>query len=134
MHLMHSLQEKYDITQDWNRSLYSGITLNWGYKAGILDISMPGYVKEALQKFQHPTPIQPQHSPHQWNTPNYGSTAPQLAHQAPESPKPAPPETNTVQQVVGTFLYYARAFDPTMLVALNSIAAEQSNITEETAK
>ena len=75
-----------------------------------------------------------QHSPHQCNTPNYGSTAPQLTHQAPGSPNLAPPEANTVQQVVGTFLYYARAVDPTILVALNSIAAEQANNTEATAK
>ena len=45
MHLIHALQEKYEITQDWTGSLYSGITLNWGYKSGILDISMPGYLK-----------------------------------------------------------------------------------------
>ena len=79
--------------------------------------------------FQHPTPSQTQNSPHQWNPPNYGSTAPQLAHQAPESPKLSPPEANTVQQVVGTFLYYAYTVDPTMLVAVNSIAAEQANST-----
>ena len=84
---------------------------------------MPGYVKEELHKFQHPTPSRPQHSPHQWNPPNYGPTEPQLTHQAPESPKLAPPEANTVQQVVGTFLYYARAVDPTMLVAFNNIVA-----------
>ena len=45
MHLIHALQEKYYITQDWTGSLYSGITLNWEYKEGILDISMSGYVK-----------------------------------------------------------------------------------------
>ena len=36
--------------------------------------------------------------------------------------------------MVGTFLYYACAVDPTILVALNSIAAEQANSTEATAK
>ena len=120
--------------QDCTRSLYSGITLNWDYKSGILDIYMPCYVKEALHKFQHPTPSRPQHSPHQWNPPNYGSTAPQLAHQAPGSPNLAPPESNIVQQVVGTFLYYACAVNLTMLVALNSIAAEQASSTEATTK
>ena len=80
----------------------------------------------------HPNPSRPQHYQHQCNPPNYGSTAPQLAHQAPESPKLAPPEANTVQQVVGNFLYYARTFDPTMLVALNKIAAEQATSTEAT--
>ena len=57
-----------------------------------------------------------------------------MVHQAPESPKLAPPEDKTVNQVVGTFLYYARTVDPTMLVALNSISVEQANITEATAK
>ena len=95
---------------------------------------MPGYLKEALQTFQHPTPSPPHHSPHQWNPPNYGSTAPQLAHQSPESTNISLPEANTVQQVVGTFLYYARAVDPTMLVALNIITAEHSNSIEATTK
>ena len=95
---------------------------------------MPGYVKEALHNFQQPNPIQTQHYPHKWNPPNYGSTAPQLTHKTPESPKLAPPEFNTVQQVVGTFLYYMRAVDPTILVALNSIAAENANSIEATAK
>ena len=129
MHLIHALQEKYEITQDCTGSIYSVITLNWGYKAGILDISMLEYVKEALDKFQHPTPSRPQHSSHQWNPSHYGSTSPQLAHQAPESPKLSTPEANTVQQVVGTFMYYERAFHPTILVALNRISAEQANST-----
>ena len=72
-----------------------------------------------------PTPMEP---------PNYGSTAPQLSHQAPESLKLSLPESNTVKQAVGNFLYYARTVDTTMLVALNSITAEQANSIESTAK
>ena len=37
-----------------------------------------------------------------------------------------------VQQVTGTFVYDARAVDPTMLVALSAIASSQSSPTEET--
>ena len=37
-----------------------------------------------------------------------------------------------VQQVVGSFLYYARAVDMTILHALNSIAADSSKPTERT--
>ena len=134
MHLIHALQEKYEITQYWTGSIYSGITLKWDYNVGILGISMPGYVQKAIHKFQHPTPSQPWHSPHQCNPPNYSSIAPQWSHQDPESPNLFPLEANTVQQVVGTFLYYAHAVDPTILVALNRIAAQQANSTEETAK
>ena len=92
---------------------------------------MPGYVKDALHKYQHPTPTGPHHSPHQWKAPKYVSTEPQLAHPEDDSPELNPEETNIVQQVVGTFLYYARAVDPTMIVALNKISAQQSKSTQE---
>ena len=39
-----------------------------------------------------------------------------------------------IQQVVGSLLYYARAIDPTLLVALGSIACEQNKPTEKTAE
>ena len=57
-----------------------------------------------------------------------------MAHKAPESTKTAPPEVKILQQVVGTFLYYARAVNPKMLMVLNSIASEQANSIEATAK
>ena len=41
-------------------------------------------------------------------------------------------EKKFIQQVVGTFLYYARAVDATMLVALNEIASMQSKPTMNT--
>ena len=95
---------------------------------------MSGYAKEALHNFQQPTPSQPHKPPHQWNPHNYGSTAPKLEHQAPESPKLATTKDNTVQQVVGTFMYYVCAVNPKIPVSLNSIATEQSTRTEATAK
>ena len=55
-------------------------------------------------------------------------------HQSPESPNIYPPEANTVQKVVGNSLYYARAINPTMLVALNTISVEQPISTEATSK
>ena len=60
----------------------------------------------------------PQH--HKWHT------------KPPNNPSYPPLKPKTVQQVVGTFLYYARAVDPTMLVELNSIAAYQEYSTEAT--
>ena len=39
-----------------------------------------------------------------------------------------------IQQVLGTFLYYARAVDPTMLVAFSAIASEQASPTKATMK
>ena len=41
-------------------------------------------------------------------------------------------KTKFIQQVTGTFQYYAHVVNPTMLVALSAIAADQSAPTERT--
>ena len=43
-----------------------------------------------------------------------------------------PSEKKYIQEVIGTFLYYGRAVDSTMLTALSAIASAQSEPTEET--
>ena len=63
-HLISAFQSKYEVAQDWTGGLYCGIKLKWDYKTRKMDISIPGYVKEAIHKFQQPTPTRPQHSPH----------------------------------------------------------------------
>ena len=51
-HLLQSLRAKYTISTDWEASLYIGISLNWDYTAGHVDLSMPKYVAKVLQKFK----------------------------------------------------------------------------------
>ena len=133
-HLISELKAKYEVTQDCTGVIYWRIILKWDYKSIQLEISIPDYVKVALHKFQCSTPTRPQHSPHQWTAPQYGSTAPQMAHPIEESPEINPYELDTVQQVVETFLYYAHVVDSAILVALNTIAAKQSKIIQETDK
>ena len=43
-------------------------------------------------------------------------------------------ETNLVQQVCGTFLYYAIAINNTILPGLSDISSDQSKATTNTAK
>ena len=45
-----------------------------------------------------------------------------------------PPNKTKVQQIIGCLLYYARAIDNTILLALNTNAQLQSNLTQHTAK
>ena len=99
--------------------------MKWDYKIRQLGISMLGYVKDTLHKFQQTTPTRPQHPPHQWTAPKYISTATQLARLEDDSPALNPDEANTFQKVVGTFLYYTHAVYPKMLVDLNTIASQQ---------
>ena len=92
---------------------------------------MPGYVEAALVRFSHPAPSKKQHSPYFCAPPVYGKQ-----QQAPipvdESAKLDDKQVKYIQQVVGTLLYYARAVDPTILVALGSIAEQQSKATVQT--
>ena len=103
--------------------------MEWNYSAGYVDVSMPGYVKKLLEKFQHNNPPTPQLSPHKWNRPQFGTRI-KLTTIPDSPPKLNKHGTKNVPSVVGSFLYYSRAIDSTLLVALNEIAAHQSSPTQ----
>jgi hypothetical protein len=44
------------------------------------------------------------------------------------------PDNKRIQKVTGTLLFYARTVDPTMLMTISTIAAQQSNATQITIK
>jgi hypothetical protein len=121
-HLFDTLRQIYAITVDWTGTKYCGLTLHWDYCQGTVDVSMPGYVARALHRFQHPSPSQDQHSPHPWTAPTYG-VATQLTAPPDNTPALSPGDALRIQEIVGVFLYYARAVDNTMLVALSSLAS-----------
>ena len=92
---------------------------------------MPNYVTKALHKFQHPTPKRAQYTPHQWTRPNYGATK-QLATPLDTSPSIPEEQKSRIQQSIGTFLYYARALDCTMVPALKTLVEQKSSPTKNT--
>ena len=71
-HLLATINEHYECKADWDGSRYLGLTLDWDYENKEVHLSMPGYVAEALHRFQHPPPTQPQHQPHKHTVPTYG--------------------------------------------------------------
>ena len=91
---------------------------------------MPGYCLEALQRFRHEA-AQWTDQPHDHSVPMYGAKI-QYAKKLDESPEIGPEDKLFIQQVTGTFLYYARAVDSTMLVTLSAIASQQAKPTVET--
>jgi hypothetical protein len=73
-HLMDALNNHYEaVSEDWQGSLFCGFKLTWDYHQRTVDLSMPGYIQQALHKFQHPNPTKPQHSPHQHKEIKYGA-------------------------------------------------------------
>jgi hypothetical protein len=131
--LMTALKELYKVSEDWTGGRYCGLTLDWDYDKRTCDISMPGYIARALQRFSHPPPAKPQHSPHAWQKPSYGDKI-QYAPDSDTSPALDSKETKLVQEILGTLLYYARAVDSTMLAAIGTIATQQASATKQTMK
>jgi hypothetical protein len=76
-------------------------------------------------------PKKPQHCPYTPVPKQYGAAA-QAPLLADISPKLSDIEIKEIQRVVGSILYYARAVNITVLMALSSIASEQTRATTNT--
>ena len=111
------LQKNYSITVDPSGSKYCELTIKWNYPGNYVDISMPNSVRKYLERFQHPIPPLPQHSPYKWLATTYGAKV-QYPPNATTAPKLDKRGITHMQSIAGTFLYYSRAVDPKILVAL----------------
>jgi hypothetical protein len=89
------------------------------------------YVPEALTRFQHAAPKKPQHQPYPHVKPTYGTKV-RFAEVNHTSPLLDKTKKTFVQEVIGTFLYYAQCVNSTMLTALGSLATQQANPTVNT--
>ena len=115
---------------DWGGNLYYGVYLKWNYDDGYVDTKMPGYVMKQVKKYKHILQKR-RHTPLQPLPRKYGKAAQEPTPA--DTSKPLNKEdTKLVEQVVGSFLFYGRAVDPIILHALNTIANDQNNPTENT--
>jgi hypothetical protein len=97
-----------------------------------VDLSIPGYIKEALHKLQHPTPTRPENAPRTWIPPVYGAKT-QYIEVNQDIPLIPQKDVTRIQQLAGTLLYYARALDPRLILPVNVLASEQTQATAATA-
>jgi hypothetical protein len=131
VHLRNLLKEHYTITEDWKGENFIGLNLKWDYEKRTVDLSIKDYVKKALQRFEHQPPKRAQHAPSKWTAPQYGAQI-QMTEPDDESPELDKHMIKRLQEIIGVLLYYARAVDSTMLVALGTLAATQAHGTEAT--
>jgi hypothetical protein len=129
-HLHNALLHNYGIITDLGGTVYSGMTLKWDYHKRTCDISMPGYITNVLNKFQHDAPKYPQHTPSKCVTSIYGAKTQYATRD--ETPLLSAKQCTNMQNIPGSVFYYARAVDPTVIMPLNDIATEQINATEKT--
>ena len=121
----------FEISVDEEGGRFCGLFMDWDYEKREVHVSIPGYVETALKRFKHEKPDKPQNQPYPHNPKQYGAKA-QYAEATDESPLLGKEDKKFIQEVTGTFLFYARAVDATMLTALSSLASEQSAPTQRT--
>ena len=120
---MSVLGKYYNMEEERKGKLYYGIHLKWNYREGYVDIFMPNYTKKNW----------PNYCPYEPNPIMHGKHLDSIVHEI-ESPFLDKLKTNYLQQVLGSFLYYARIINMTILHALSAIAPEQAKPRERTLK
>ncbi len=91
---------------------------------------MPGYVRKALTRFQHPHPEKQQDQPYPHVKPNYGGKK-QYSQKDDDSPALSKAGKKFIQEVCGVFLFLARAVDGGLLPALSSLVSQQAKPNRE---
>ncbi len=130
-HLIQFLKTDYELTKDWTGDVYCSIQNIWDYNAQTLDISMLGYFKKVLHKYKHCVPSKLQHCPYS-PSPKQNSTKAQEPLPANIPPLLPPDKIKKIQHIIGSILYYARAINITVLMALRYIAIKQTKRTTST--
>ena len=130
-HLIDVLKDFYEVEIYWKGKLYCGISLDFHYNAKYVKILMPSYVHEQLIWYKPDPPRLPQYSPYDPKPIHYGKLSDGILVE-PDIPLLEQADKKYTQQVVVSFLYYARAVDLTILLSLSAIAAEQVNPPERT--
>jgi hypothetical protein len=132
-HFAFILSEHYKCSHDWDGQRYLGMNINWDYTGQAVHVLMLDFVSKALTCFQHTPPRIPHHQPYPHVKPTYGAKA-QYMEDINTSPPLNKKGKKYIQEVIGTFLYYARCADSTMLLALGFLATQQANPMQNTKK
>ena len=126
-HLLSAIREEYRIEVDWDGSKYLGMSIAYNRPSRTITLSMPGYVEAALKRFNVVRGSKPTHSPLHFEPIVYGQKIQLTTHD--DSPAVTPPQARFIREVIGVFLYYARAVDSTMQAPLSKLASSQSTPT-----
>ena len=125
------LEDLYKVPNEWTRSLYLGLTLDWKYDKGHVNMSMSGYIAKMLHKFNLPKPTITQLSPYAHTKLNYGEKI-QLTAPEDTSELLAPKDVKRLQQVICSLLFYGRSIYSSLLVELVTLTSAQTKATINT--
>ena len=83
-HLCNAIGANFKHTTDRKGINYCGLTIDWNYALGHVDVPMPNYVQEAQKKLNYDQKVFPQHSPHKHLPIKYGVKGSQQLHVEPK--------------------------------------------------
>jgi hypothetical protein len=123
-HLLTTLRLLYNITVDMANPTYLGMIIHYDKVKQTISCSMLGYIDKVLTRFRTWAGTKTALSPGVFTAPQYGVKV-QIAHLDETDPLD-PADIKTLQAIVGSMLYYARAVDPTMLTTTSHISSQQA--------
>ena len=103
---MSILEDHYTISHDWTGSQYLGMDIDWDYMNREVHLSMLSYIRYSLKSSHHTCPQRLQDQPYPHVKPTYEFKA-QYKTDKDDSPVLSSDEKKSIQEVTGTFLYYA---------------------------
>ena len=135
IHLKQALAKHYELTENWKGDLYSGINLECNYNPvhakRTVRLTMDNYIANLRVKYDHPEPRKPQHSPYKHTPIIYGAKV-QYAAKDDDIPPLDADGILRVKSIVGALLFYGRAVDNKLLIALSKIGQQQAAATQAT--
>jgi len=132
-HLLDVLRILYEVKVDYKALKYVGITIHHDIVKHRIEISVPSYIKNTLERFGIEIKAHGTHAPAPSPQKRYYDKTPQEAT-TDDSPAVGPEEQKFIQEVVGVLGWYARAVDPTIVCAVNKLASRQARPTEAVVK
>jgi hypothetical protein len=130
-HLLSVRQRYHHVQTNMAGSKIVGSNVQWDFPSKRVCINMRSHVKDLLLSLNWPVPKKPQLLPFTATPIAYGT----ITQFTPEKDTLTPllPEClECIQKIIGSLLYYARAVDNKLLVALNAISAQQAKATLHT--
>ena len=129
--MRNTFLKHYEITQDWTGSRFAGIDLAWDYSKRTCCLSIKNYIKNLLLKWGHTIPSKPEHAPFR-HVPIISGAKQPFTHSPDTSPPLDVAGVKRIQAIIGALLYYGRAVDNKLIVALSDLASTQASATEPT--
>ena len=101
------------------------VKLTQDYKKRTVDLSIPGHIRPALNKYQHLRPKISQHAPHKYNFPQYVVKV-QMVSDKYHSQLLTPDSINLLQKIMERLIFYEGAVDSRILFALGTLVVSQA--------